>query len=460
VTGTRVVVLGCGVAGMLAAAAVAEHTDTVTILERDRMPPGPAVRKGVPQGRHLHGLSGSGAQAIEALLPGFLAGLRAGGAHRLGLPERALVYGPHGWMCRYPSPHFLIGASRALVEWAIRTRLLCRYPVEVLEGVEVLGLLGDADRVRGVRVRHRDTGRSERVAADLVIDATGRGAKTPRWLTELGLPPVVSTVVDSGLVYASRAVRVSASAQSYPFIAVQADPRDNTPGMGGLWLGIENNQTMITLSGTRGARPPLEEEGFTRFAHSLRHPLLGELLADATPLTRISGFRDTANRRHHYHRLPSWPAGLLVIGDAVAAFNPIYGQGMTVAALSALTLRDALRGSRLDGGGCHRIQRALSRTADLSWMVCTSEDIRYPGAQGPSPGTGTRLVQCCADRLRATAAGHPGASRAFFDVFSLSVPLTRLARPAAIWATLRGPRRPPLLDPPLGSQSPLDTQIG
>jgi flavin-dependent dehydrogenase len=459
VTGTRAVVLGCGVAGMLAAAAVAEHADTVTILERDRMPPGPAVRKGVPQGRHLHGLLGSGAQAIEALLPGFLAGLCAGGAHRIGLPEQTLIYGPHGWMCQYPTPHFMIGASRPLVEWTIHTHLPRRHPVEVLEGVEVLGLLGDADRVRGVRVRHRDTGRSEQVAADLVIDATGRGAKTPRWLTELGLPPVASTVVDSGLAYASRVVRVSASARSYPCVTVQADPRGNTPGKGGFWLHIENDQTMITLSGTLGAHPPLDEEGFTRFAHSLRHPLIGELLADATPLTRISGFRDTANRRHHYHRLPSWPAGFLVIGDAVATFNPLYGQGMTVAALSALTLRDTLRGIRPGGAGCRRIQRALSHTADLPWTVCTSEDIRYPGARGPSPGAGTRLVQRCADRLRATAAGHPAASRAFLDAFSLSAPLTRLARPAAIWATLRGPRHPPLLDPPLGVESPLDTQI-
>lgn len=448
----RVVVLGCGMAGMLAAAAVAECADTVTILERDHLPDRPAVRKGVPQERHLHALLSTGALAIDVLLPGVLTSLLGHGAHRLGLAEDTLIYGPYGWMDPHPSGHFILGASRPLVEGTVRTHLVRHHPVRIVGGAEAVGLLGDHERVHGVRVRHRGTGHGEQMTADLLIDATGRTSQTPRWLTDIGVGPVPTTEVDSGLAYASRIVRVPTSAPAYPCVTVQADPRDTIPGRGGFWLRIEDDQTMVTLSGTRGAHPPLDDEGFARFAHALRHPLIGDLLAEALPLTPVRGFRDTANRRHHYDRLPSPPAGLLVIGDASSTFNPLYGQGMTVAALSALTLRTALRKAwpdrHLDNAGCHRIQQAIARTADLPWAVCTTEDIRYPQAQGPPPSPGTRLTQRCADRLRAVAAHDPAASQAFFDVFSLSVPPTAAAGPAAIWAALRGPRKPPTRRPP------------
>ncbi|WP_369383115.1 NAD(P)/FAD-dependent oxidoreductase [Streptomyces sp. cg36] len=422
---------------MLAAAAIAEYADTLTILERDRMPEHPTVRKGVPQGRHLHGLLSTGARAIDTLLPGALTSLLNHGAHHLGLAEQTLIYGPYGWMRPYPTGHFILGASRPLVEWTVHTHLLRQHRIQLIEGAEVVGLTGDADRVRGVRIRHRDIRHSRQLAADLVIDATGRSSKTSQWLAEFGIGPVPVTVVDSGLAYASRIVQVPAKAPTHRCVTVQADPRDSVPGRGGFWLHIEGGQAVITLSGTKGAHPPLDEEGFTRFARSLRHPLIGELLTSTRPVTHISGFRDTANQRRHYHRFPSLPAGLLVIGDASTTFNPLYGQGMTVAALSALALRKAWPGDHLGSAECRQIQRAIARTADLPWTVCTAEDIRYPGAKGPRPSPGLRLAQRGVDRLRAAAAHDPAAAQTFFDVLRsrISTEHHRLISAGQAWSS-------------------------
>ncbi|MBF6543626.1 FAD-dependent oxidoreductase [Nocardia brasiliensis] len=444
----HVVILGGGIAGMLAAAATSRIAGAITIIERDRLPAVPAGRRGVPQGRHLHGLLSTGVSAIESLLPGTTATMRDHGAQQVRLSEEALIYGPHGWMRPVATPHFIVGASRPLVEWAIRHQLTAQHRCTIVQDAEAVGLHRAGGRVGGVRIRYRGTGQVEEVSADLIIDATGRGSQTPRWLAEFGVGPVADTVVDCGLAYASRLVRTAPGARSYACVTVQADARNHVPGRGGFWLQVENDQTMVTLSGTRGAHPPLDEPGFTEFALGLRHPLIGHLLADSTPLGPIKGSQTTANRRRHYDRIRKWPAGFLVIGDAATTFNPIYGQGMSVAALGALNLRRGLHDNRLDGAGCRRLQQTICRTADLPWTVCVTEDIRYPGARGRTPSHGQRLTQLCADRLRATSAADPAAAQAFFDVLSLSAPPIRALTPAAAWAVLRGPRQPPVWEPP------------
>lgn len=444
------VILGCGIAGLTTAAALAGHMDTISVVERDTLPDTPSVRKGVPQGPHTHGLLSTGVLAMDALLPGTLQALLDAGAVRTVVGAGTLVHGPHGWMRPTAGRHFIIGASRALTEHTLRTRLLDRYPVTLLQGTEATGLLGDIHRVRGVRVRHRSTGRTEDLPATLVADTTGRGTRAPAdWLPGLGLPPVPVTTVDAGLAYTSFTVRATAPDRLVPCINLLADPRSGRPGRGGFLLRIEQDRWLVTLSGTRGAHPPRDDAGIKEFAMSLRHPLISELLAYTEREGRIHGYRNTANRRHHYERLPHWPAGLLILGDAATTFNPVYAQGMTVAALSALALREALELHPVHALDFARVQKHVCSIGDLPWLLCTTEDIRYPGATGPRPAPALRAIQLLADRLRATASCDPAVARVFYDLVALRADPLRLLTPGVALGLLRGPRQPPLVEPPL-----------
>ncbi|MBD3011173.1 SgcJ/EcaC family oxidoreductase [Streptomyces sp. 5-10] len=443
-------VLGGGVAGLLAAAALIEYVDTITVVERDRLPDGPEVRKGVPQGRHLHGLQSSGVQAIDTLLPGTLESFFAAGAHRIAMPTHALFYGPHGWMRQYPGEHFTVGTTRPLAEHIVRRALLAHAHVRILEGAEATGLIGDARRVSGAHIRHRGTGERESVDADLVIDATGRGSKAPQWLAELGLPEVPATMVDAGLAYASRVIRPpdEATGRRFPLIALQGDPRSGGPARVGGMMLVEDGTWMVTLAGTRGAHPPLDEEGFLRYAQTLRHPLMSELISQGTPVSRISGFQNTANHRRHYDRLRTRPTGFLVFGDAATTFNPLYGQGVTAAALSAVTLREELARGPLDEEGYGRTQEAVIRATDIAWAMASNEDLRYPGAKGPAPSARRKVLQRCSDRLRITAACDPVASQALFKALTLTTPPREVFNARTLRALLRGPRHPARYDLP------------
>ncbi|MFG2936700.1 FAD-dependent oxidoreductase [Streptomyces sp. NPDC048282] len=447
------VVLGCGIAGLMTAAALAEHVDTVTVVERDTLPDEPVVRKGVPQGHHTHGLLSTGVLAMDALLPGTLRALLDAGAQRVGLGDGTLVHGPHGWMRRTPpGPHFIVGASRALTEHVLRTRLLDRYPVNVLQGAEATGLLGDLRRVRGVRIRHRGSGRTEEVPATLVADTTGRGSRTAAdWLPALGLPPVPVSTVDAGLAYTSFTVRVTGPDRLVPCVNLLADARGGRPGRGGFLLRIEQDRWLVTLSGTRGAHPPRDDAGIKDFAHSLAHSLIADLLTHTEREGRVHGYRNTANRRHHYERLPHWPAGLLVLGDAATTFNPVYAQGMTVAALSALALRTALEQHPARELDFAQVQKRVCAIGNLPWLLSTTEDIRYPGATGPRPAPtpALRAIQSLADRLRSTAACDPVAARAFYDLVALRTDPLKLLTVGVALGLLRGPRQAALVEPPL-----------
>ncbi|MEC4018622.1 pyridine nucleotide-disulfide oxidoreductase, partial [Streptomyces sp. H27-D2] len=187
----KALVLGAGLAGMLATAALFGHFDEITVVDRDRLPESARPRKGLPQARHAHLLWSGGARAVEALLPGTMDRWLAAGARRIPLPTGLVSMSPQGWIRRGPEVQFLIACSRDLLDWVVRTQVLERPGITLLHGVETIGLLGDARRVAGARVRAAAGGGSvSDLTADLVIDATGRGSQAPKWLAELGLPTV------------------------------------------------------------------------------------------------------------------------------------------------------------------------------------------------------------------------------------------------------------------------------
>ncbi|MFF3822683.1 FAD-dependent monooxygenase [Streptomyces griseus] len=439
-SGRHGLVLGGGLAGLLAAHVLAARTGRVTVVERDTYPDGPRARKGVPQARHTHLFLGTGVRAMESLVPGTTARLLAAGARRVEMPADAGVYTRHGWVTRARHGEFILCCSRDLVDWAVREQVLRNERVTVRPSSEVVSLAGDATRVIGAVIQERGTGKRELVEADHVVLATGRSTRMDDLFEQLGLPPVPEEVVDVGTAYATRIYRADQATDPLAsVVSVAGDPAGSA--MGGVVLPLEGDRWSLTLMGMRGTEPPVEEGEFTAYAKALAHPALYELMSDATPLGPVRGFRGMVNRRPRLDRLPAWPEGLVVVGDAACTLNPAHAHGMTVAALGILALRERLA-SRGDGPGSARhVQRAVSRAADGAWTQSVNDDLQHPAVVGPPLSAAARLGNALGDRVLRAATVDPHAARAFVDVFTLARGPASVLTPRILFAALSAGRR-------------------
>ncbi|WP_236242086.1 NAD(P)/FAD-dependent oxidoreductase [Streptomyces sp. CC228A] len=452
-TARHAVVVGGGVAGLLAARALADHAERVTVVERDRFPQEPEPRAGVPQGRHIHVLLASGQQALEQLLPGVVEELRAAGAPRVGVPRDMVQHQAGMWYRRTEATfHFFCG-SRPLLEHVVRRRVLADPRVEALEGTEAVGLAGDAARVRGLLVRERGPagrGREPRLlAADLVVDASGRGSKAPEWLAAIGAEPPREETLDTGLAYATRLYRNERHADDTDAMGLFVVPNPRQT-YGAVVLPTEDGRFLVTLSGLRGSEPPTDDKGFEAYAERFPDPLVRDWLAKAEPESPVHGFRATANVRRRYDRPGRRPAGFLATGDALCTFNPIYGQGMSVAALDAVALRTALADRRRPPTTL-RVQQALFRAGRQAWDISAGADKKMPGALGDAARTSAaeRPANWYMARVQQRVGGDPVVGTAFRAVLNLSAPVTSLFAPRVARAVLFGPVLPTPQQPPL-----------
>ncbi|MFF5024447.1 FAD-dependent oxidoreductase [Streptomyces collinus] len=448
------VVLGGSLAGLLAARALASTGARVTLVERDALPAGPEPRKGLPQARHVHQLWSGGARALEQVLPGATARLRAAGANRMAMTTEMVALSPHGWYRRWAESAFMLAAGRDLLDSVVRRLVLADGEIELVERAEAVGLAGTAAAVTGARVRTHE-GAVRTLGADLVVDATGRGSRAPHWLAEFGLPAPERREVDSGLVYASRLFRAPERARSgFPVVNIAPDPRGTGTGSGGVLIPVEDGKWMVTLIGGRNDAVPRTEADFARYAtERLRHPLIGRLLAGAEPLTQVSVTRTTANRRLFYEKAPAWPENFVVLGDALCALNPLYGHGMAVSAQSALALRDVSGRHGLGSPGLSRhVQRAVGRTVRAAWDLAIGADVFYPGATESGPTLRDRVLSAYVGRLLRTATGNGRIARRVTDVTSLERGAEVLLAPSVLLAAAVGPLLPPLGAPPLTAQ--------
>jgi len=442
------VVIGGSMAGLLAARVLAAHFRRVTIVERDSFPDFPEFRKGVPQSRHVHVLLGRGQQLLEHFFPGLLAELAAAGAPTIMWPTEMLWLMPAGWCERFSPGRPFISMSRELLEWCVRRRLAASPRIAFLQEHDVTGLVGSADGTAVVGIEHRARGEreagpgpSERLLADLVVDASGRGSRTPRWLEALGYQPPAETRINAFLAYASRYYAPPEGFQAdWKGLFFNAKP-PAFPRAAALFP-IEGGRWLVTLAGNGDDAPPVDEEGFLDFARRLRSPILYEAIRHARPLSPIAGYRRTENQLRHYERLKRWPERLLVAGDAVCAFNPIYGQGMSVAAIDALALHRCLRAHterRPDGdlvGLAARFQKVVAADSATPWLMATGEDLRYPTTEGARPGLVTRLLHRYLDRVNLAATRNVGVNRAFGEVLNLLAPPSTLFHPSVLLPAL------------------------
>ena len=435
------VVLGASMSGLLAARALSGHFAHVTIVERDVLPDARHVRKGVPQGAHAHGLLAGGYRILEAYFPDLMAELEALGARRGDIVGDFLWFQYGRWKLRHESGLGGIVVSRPCLEGAVRRRVRELPNVSLLDGTPAVKPVFDpaAGRVTGLTVRPRDAAETT-LRADLVVDASGRGSQSPRWLDEWGFgrPAVMQVKVDVG--YATRMFerRPGDFFDSMGGIVSGTPPRDTRYAA---VLGAEGNRWVVTLTGALGDHPPTDEEGWTRFAATLPVPAVHDLVTSARPLSDIVAYRFPANQRRVYEGMKRFPAGYLVVGDAVCSFNPIYGQGMTVASFEANALDETLAGG-LDGLS-RRFYARVGPIVDIPWTIATGEDLRFPQVEGPRPA-GFNVVSRYLERVHAAASDDAVVCRKFFDVLNLLAPPTSLMSAGTAWRVLarRAPQTP------------------
>jgi 2-polyprenyl-6-methoxyphenol hydroxylase-like FAD-dependent oxidoreductase len=424
------------VSGLLAARVLANHFERVTVIERDSFPTEvPDHRKGTPQSHHQHVLLVRGRQIFEQLFPGFDAELATFGAPLADYTHDCLLHSSAG-----PVPQFVSGLElrlcpRPTIDWVLLRRVRSNARVELREGMRVTGLVADATRssVLGVRLDGPRGAKSE-LLADFVVDATGRGDKLPIWLSELDYPAPREQVIDAFLGYASRVYRKPENfAGSWKAIEIACRPPIN-PRAAGMWE-VDASHWLLTLIGTARTYPPVSEAGFLEFARSLPSPSVYEAIRNAEPLSSIHGYRGTENRFRHYEELRRFPRNLAVMGDGFCAFNPIYGQGMTVAAMSALEL-DKLLARRLKNGQLAtvgpRLHRRIAALVQPAWLLAITEDMRWPTTEGASRGLLTRGACWYVDRLTQLATTSPRAVDAFLSVANMVKPSYALFHPALL----------------------------
>ncbi|WP_250004828.1 FAD-dependent monooxygenase [Actinoplanes sp. M2I2] len=425
-SGRHAVVIGGSVAGLLAARALSISYERVTVLDRDALPAGPVARRGVPQGRHVHGVTARGAAGLEALFPGFLGDLTAAGAPRADALADYHYYLDGHKLARAlaDTPNYL--ATRPLIESLIRDRAGSLGNVTIEDRTEVTGLLTADGRVGGVRVRPLGAEHAESdLEADLVVDAAGRGSRAVTWLTELGYPTPDETVVRTNVVYVTRHFRQEAGQpggrQAVVSGAFPANPRS------GAAVRQENGQIAVFLAGILGDEPPTDDAGMLAFASTLAAPEIAEVLRTAAPIDEAAKMRNPASSLKHFEKLDRFLEGYLVVGDAMGNFNPLYGQGITVAVIEAELLESLLR----DGTG-QLARRYFTGAAQLlaePWALATGSDLRFPGVEGVRSTQDEQAGQYL-DQLRAAAATDPGVGAAFLKVANMLAPITSLFDPA------------------------------
>lgn len=370
------IIIGGGIAGLLAARVLLNHFEQVTLIERDHYPEEPVFRAGVPQGRHVHVMLLRGQRALEGLFPGLQAKLLAQGAIERtygaeGNGASLYYYGGrcpqippvlHGWNC-----------SRPLLEWQIRQELAKYTHLRIIEGYEVVHLLSEktAHAVCGVQFRARTnspTNEIQELRGDLVIDATGSTSRAATWLEELGEAVPQESTIKTWVNYATR-MYLPIEQSPWKEIAIQT----TQPGRhAGAVMEVEGGRWLVSLTGVGKAQhPPTTEESFLAFAHTLSEQALYEAINSASPISPVYGYRKEENRRRRFRRQPE---GFIVIGDALCSFNPLYGQGMTIAALEATLLDTCLRMHNGKRGFARAFQKKASRLLTFPWQLAATAD--------------------------------------------------------------------------------------
>ena len=437
-TGTgHAVVIGAGMAGLAIGQVLTAGFDRVTVVDRDRLPTGTEARRGVPQGRHLHLLLPAGIDALEALFPGLVDqlcadGAKAGDAGRIRMCLNGYRLAPAR------TGQQAVFSSRPFLESHLRRRVREHPSITVRDGVGISGLVvaRDGGRVEGVELASLDGEDREVLRCEVVVDCSGRRSPVPGWLAELGHRTAEVDALDVQVRYATRRYEL-------PDRVLDGDHHvlvGPTPGgpRGAAMTHVEDGSWIVTLFAMAGEPVPTDGDDFERFAAELPIADIHDAIRAGRAIDDPAPYRFPANRRHRYERLKDRPAGLLVAGDAVCSFNPIYGQGMTVAAMEARILQERLRSG--EPPSPRAWFRDIAKVIGTAWQLAVGSDLAVEAVDGRRP-VSVRVLNRYLARLQAAAVEDPRLTERLVRVVGLIDPPSRLLSPTMVAPVLRGGRR-------------------
>ena len=440
--GEHAVVLGASMGGLLAARVLSDFYDRVTVVERDVLDDEPQARRGVPQSRQPHVLLARCAEIVEELFPGLLEELVAEGAHRWSdgdLTRFDAAFGGHPILRTgfIPDPSSLVNyyASRPFIECHVRRRLRALPNVTVLDGHDIVDLEHSGTGVTGIAFSRHAGGEVQNLTSQVVVDATGRGSRTPVFLERLGYGRPAEDQLTVRVAYASMLVRIPAGTVKEHVIA-----RMFEPGRPRAFVMFRcEGDTWVIGGGTLGGiEPPSTREELLDFAVGLAPDYAFDAACAAEPQTNVAIHRFPASRWRRYDKMSRTPEGLVVLGDAACSFNPIYGQGMTVASIEALILRDSLR--RGDQDLPRRFHRAAAKKIRVAWQTAVGSDLALPEVEGKRSMT-MRVTNGFVDRVLAAAESDPFVAQEFMRVTGMLQSPKRMLAPNFMFHVVRAGRQ-------------------
>ena len=444
--GDNAVVVGASIGGLLAARVLSDFYSKVIIVERDVLPKKPVTRRGVPQGGLPHILAARGMQILNELFPGFRDELVSVGARLWNdgdLSRLWLSFGGHP-LLRYgaiPDPESIAicYAHRPFLEWNLRRRVRAIPNVEIVEGHDAVKLTSTPDgaRVTGIVVARRDSGVESIVSANLAVDATGRGSRTPLFLEELGYRRPREDELAVHVAYAGLPVRVPPGTLREDLVF--AAPQPNRP-MGFAMFAGENDIHMLAVQTVAGYQSPKDHASLLNWLTDIAPPHVLNAVEHAQPLAELTHYRFPSNRWRRYDKLTRMPDGLIVVGDAMCNFNPLYGQGMSVAAIEAMILRDCLQDG--DRNLPRRFFRRSAKQIRVAWRAAVSSDLALPEISGKRPPS-IRIINAYVDRVLAAAESDPAMVQRFLRTINMIDPPSRLLRVPTMLNVLRNRARSP-----------------
>jgi 2-polyprenyl-6-methoxyphenol hydroxylase-like FAD-dependent oxidoreductase len=444
-SGTRAVVLGGSIAGLFAARVLADAYDEVQIVDRDKIVGLRGPRKTLPLSYQANGLLARGVHIMEELFPGIVKQLVDDGIPKGDLSGSCRWYAQGNRLAQKDGDLITLGVLRPVLEFYIRERVQALSNVVFVQEHDIVGIVTTPDKTKviGARVQARGSKSDRVIDADLVVDATGRGSRTPVWLEQLGYERPEEERKKIDLVYVTQHYKLRPGADPFQGdvainqIAFPANPRGN------VFFKTSDGQLELTTYGLLGDHPPADQDGLYRWLKSLPAKDVYETIRYADPVDEPVPYRFPTTLRRHYQKLTRFPDNLLVTGDAITCFNPVYAQGMSVAALCAITMRQHLH-SGAAPVPLDYFRDLAADAIDASWDLTNTVDLSFPGVKGERP-LKLKFANWFLKRIQIAATHDSDITAKYYQVAGLMAPQESLMKPGFILRVLlksmRGPSK-------------------